>query len=147
MAVKKTESNSKKQLGKKGINEMQPFISKAVQKSETFRKKTDKIANAVQTAASILGQHSVPWWNPRYAAHMCMDLSMPAVLGYFMTMLYNPNNVSIEASPLTTVAEMEAGQQLSEMVGYNTDITRTDVPCGWGHITCGGTVANLESVW
>ena len=78
---------------------------------------------------------------------MCMDLSMPAVLGYFMTMLYNPNNVSIEASPLTTVAEMEAGQQLSEMVGYNTDMSRTDVPCGWGHITSGGTVANLESVW
>ena len=118
-----------------------------MQNSDVFQKNSGKIANAVQKAAQLLGQHSVPWWNPRYAAHMCMDLSMPAVLGYFMTMLYNPNNVSIEASPLTTVAEMEAGLQLSEMVGYNIDPKRTDVPLGWGHITSGGTVANLESVW
>lgn len=50
---------------------------------------------------------------------MCMDLSMPALLGYFMTMLYNPNNVSIEASPLTTLAEIRAGEQLCELFGYN----------------------------
>ena len=72
---------------------------------------------------------------------------MPALLGYFMTMLYNPNNVSIEASPLTTVAEMEAGEQLCTLFGYNTDRQRKDVPISWGHITCGGTVANLESIW
>jgi len=74
-------------------------------------------------------------------------MSMPALLGYFMTMLYNPNNVSIEASPLTTVAEMEAGLQLCDLVGYNTDRNNKDLPVGWGHITCGGTVANLESIW
>lgn len=76
-----------------------------------------------------------------------MDMSMPSLLGYFMTMLYNPNNVSIEASPLTMVAEIEAGQQLCEMFGYNLDPKVKDVPIGWGHITCGGTVANLESIW
>lgn len=72
---------------------------------------------------------------------------MPALLGYFMTMLYNPNNVSIEASPLTTVAEMEAGLQLCNLFGYNTDRNNEEFPVAWGHITCGGTVANLESIW
>lgn len=78
---------------------------------------------------------------------MGTDLSMPALLGYFMTMIYNPNNVALEASPLTTVAEMEVGEQLCHLFGYNTDPSRKDVPTGWGHVTCGGTVANLEAIW
>ena len=78
---------------------------------------------------------------------MGMDLSMPALLGYFMTMLYNPNNVSIEASPLTTVAEMSVGDDLCKMFGYNIDPEKKEMPLAWGHIACDGTVANLESVW
>ena len=39
-------------------------------------------------------------------------MSMASLLGYFMTMLYNPNNVALEASPLSTVAEIEVGEQL-----------------------------------
>lgn len=75
-----------------------------------------------------------------------MDLSMPALLGYFMTMIYNPNNVSIEASPFTTVAEMTTGDDLCRMFGYNVDPDNKDLPLAWGHIACGGSVANLESV-
>jgi glutamate/tyrosine decarboxylase-like PLP-dependent enzyme len=76
-----------------------------------------------------------------------MDMSMPALLGYFMTMIYNPNNVALEASPLTTVAEIEVGEQLCKMFGYNVDPAIKDVQLGWGHIACDGTVANLESIW
>ncbi|KAL8650131.1 MAG: hypothetical protein Q9226_005272, partial [Calogaya cf. arnoldii] len=123
-----------------------PFISEQVQASATSSKHTDKIGNAVKKAAELLSKHSVPWWSPRYAAHMCMDMSMPSLLGYFMTMLYNPNNVSIEASPLTMVAEIEAGQQICEMLGYNLKPEVKDALVGWGHITCGRTVANLESI-
>ena len=72
---------------------------------------------------------------------------MPALLGYFMTMIYNPNNVSIEASPFTTVAEMTTGDDLCRMFGYNTDPENKELPLAWGHIVCGGTIANLESVW
>ena len=64
-----------------------------------------------------------------------------------MTMIYNPNNVSIEASPLTTVAELEVGDQLCEIFGYNIDDNNQSKPRAWGHITCDGTVANLESIW
>lgn len=80
---------------------------------------------------------------------MGTDLTMPSLLGYFMTMLYNPNNVALEASPLTTVAELKAGEQLCELFGYNVDEKKTGngEPLAWGHITCDGTVANLESIW
>lgn len=76
---------------------------------------------------------------------MCTDLAAPGILGYFMTMLYNPNNVALEASPFTTVAELKAGQQLCKMFGYNT--IKTQAPLSWGHITADGTIANLESIW
>ena len=72
---------------------------------------------------------------------------MPALLGYFMAMLYNPNNVTIEASPLTTVAEIEGGIQLCETFGYNVDPKNMHTPFSWGHITCDGSIANLESIW
>lgn len=101
----------------------------------------------MQKAAELLGKHSAPFWSPRYEGHMCTDMTVPGLLGYFMTMIYNPNNVAVEGSPLTTVIELEAGKQLSEMFGYNTNPDDKTRPTSWGHITCDGTVANLESIW
>ncbi|KAJ8515142.1 hypothetical protein ONZ45_g7400 [Pleurotus djamor] len=57
----------------------------------------------------------------------------------------NPNNVALEASPLTTIIEQTVGLQLCDLVGYETDKEKADR--GWGHITCDGSVANLESMW
>ena len=69
------------------------------------------------------------------------------MLGYFMTMIYNPNNVSVEASPFTTVIELEVGQQLCDMFSFNIDPANADQPLAWGHITADGSIANLESIW
>lgn len=123
------------------------FITEKTQQSAEYVKNTTQIAAAVETAAKLLGKHSVPFWNPRYEGHMTTDVNMPGLLGYFMTMLYNPNNVTLEVSPLTTVAEIEVGEQLCDMFGYNVDPDRKELPLAWGHVTCGGTVANLESIW
>ena len=60
--------------------------------------------------------------------------------------LQGPNNVAFEASPLTTLIEVEVGLQLCEMLGYNR-FEDVDEPLAWGHIASGGTVANLESMW
>ncbi|RAH78646.1 pyridoxal-dependent decarboxylase domain protein [Aspergillus japonicus CBS 114.51] len=131
----------------------QKFITKDVRRSAEFRKVRDNFGDVVRKVAQLLGEHSVPFWSPRYEAHMCTDLTMPSLLGYFMTMLYNPNNVALEASPMTTVAELLVGQQLGELFGYRTPLSvdrnedRQNEPMSWGHITCDGTVANLESIW
>src|SRR5690606_15974970 len=37
----------------------------------------------------LLGKSSIPFWNPKYSAHMCMDTSMPGNLGYIAALLYN----------------------------------------------------------
>ncbi|KAF5492470.1 putative L-tyrosine/L-aspartate decarboxylase [Colletotrichum siamense] len=122
------------------------FIDEKTQESAAFKRSKDKLKNAVDKASEILGRSSIPFWSPRYQAHMCTDMSMSSLLGYFMTMLYNPNNVALEASPLTTVAEIEVGEQLCDLFGYNINEDDTESPTGWGHVTCDGTVANLESM-
>ena len=74
---------------------------------------------------------------------MNWDISLPSLLGYFATSLFNPNNVAAEGSPVTTELEIEVGKQLCQMLGYHTEIA----PVGWGHITSCGSVANIESMW
>ncbi|KAL4904298.1 hypothetical protein BDW74DRAFT_185623 [Aspergillus multicolor] len=123
------------------------FIPPEVKSSAEFQRLTTKFRTVIGRAAKLLGEKSVPFWSPRYQAHMCTDLSMVSLLGYFMTMLYNPNNVAIEASPFSTAAEILVGEQLCDLLGYNNQKGVPDLPTGWGHVTCGGTVANLESVW
>jgi len=80
-----------------------------------------------------------PFHSPRYAAHMLSEQALPAIAGYFAGMLYNPNNVTSEAAPVTVRLELEAGRLLSEMMGYGED--------AWAHLTSGGTIANLEALW
>lgn len=81
---------------------------------------------------------------------------MPACLGYFMTMLYNPNNVAFEASPLTTVVEKQVGEDLCTLFGFNlsdrqplstADDLESEWPVAWGHLTADGSIANLEAIW
>ncbi|KAK7709317.1 hypothetical protein SLS64_006229 [Diaporthe eres] len=74
------------------------FITEQIQNSAEFQDRTTAVANAVRKTGELLGKHSIPFWSPRYQAHMCMDMSMPALLGYFTTMLYNPKNVAFSGS-------------------------------------------------
>lgn len=86
-------------------------------------------------------------------AHMVADVSMPATLGYLMGLMYNPNNVGAEGGPITHVIEHDVGQQLCNMLGFHTQspgdksVKPRHGPTAWGHITCDGSVANLESMW
>jgi glutamate/tyrosine decarboxylase-like PLP-dependent enzyme len=95
-----------------------------------------------QELLGLLGElkAGVPFFSPRYIGHMTSDLTMASLIGYFATMLYNPNNVAAEASPVTTRMELEVAAQLARMIGYDPERQ-------WGHITSGGTVANFEALW
>ena len=91
-------------------------------------------------------KESVPFFSPRYQAHMCWDTTMPSQLGFMAAMLFNQNNVDSAASPVTTLFEQRVGQQLCDMLGYNIHYEEKE-PVGWGHVTCGGSIANIEAVW
>jgi len=90
-------------------------------------------------------KRAVPFFHPRYLGHMNADLLLPGLLAGMATMMYNPNNVSEEAAPVTLDKELEVGRQLAQMFGFNLD--EDAGPCAWGHLTSGGTVANYEALW
>lgn len=90
-------------------------------------------------------KNSAPFFNPRYIGHMASDLLLPGLIAHLVTTLYNPNNVTEEAAPVTVKLELEAGRQLATMLGFNTEPGHH--PCAWGHLTSGGTVANYEGLW
>jgi len=79
-----------------------------------------------------------PFFHPRYAAQMAKDPAIPTILGYLTFMLSNPNNHAYEGGPVTTEMEMEVVDLLLKMVGYKI---------GWGHLTSGGSLANMEALW
>lgn len=80
-----------------------------------------------------------PFYSPRYAAHMVAEQSLPSIAGYFAAMLYNPNNISSDAAPVTVRLEHEASGMIARMLGYTRG--------SWAHLTSGGTIANIEALW
>ena len=113
-------------------------------------RETEKRSPSYEHSISVLSQEllgllaelkaGVPFFSPRYIGHMASDLTMASLIGYFAAMLYNPNNVAAESSPVTTRMELEVAEQLAQMIGY-------DAERQWGHLTSGGTVANFEALW
>jgi glutamate/tyrosine decarboxylase-like PLP-dependent enzyme len=93
------------------------------------------------------------FFSMRTIGHMLWDTTLPGLLGYFAALLYNQNNVAAEASPVTTLLEMYVGNELCKMLGYTIHpidgnaSSLTNAVTGWGHITCDGSVANLEGLW
>lgn len=81
---------------------------------------------------------SLPYFHPRYAAQMVKDPSIPTVLGYIAFMLSNPNNHAYEGGPVTTEMEMEVVDLMLKMTG---------LAAGWGHLSSGGSLANMEALW
>jgi glutamate/tyrosine decarboxylase-like PLP-dependent enzyme len=99
----------------------------------------DKLNGALDVMLAALKAH-YPFYSPRYIAHMLSEQSLPSVLGYFAGMLYNPNNVTDEAAPVTVELELAVGELVAEMLGYDKNKS-------WTHICSGGTVATLEALW
>ncbi len=113
----------------------------------------DGVAHLRANVAELLGKlkMSAPFSSMRYQGHMLWDQVMPATIGLFAGMLYNQNNVAAEASPVTTRLEIEVGNDLCRMLGYHVPPEGKTAKPGrklpWGHITSGGTVANIEALW
>lgn len=132
-----------------------PYITPE-RKDEEYYQSVDKLETEYQKLLDNL-KSSVPFFSYRYQAHMNWDLTIPGMLGYFAAMLYNQNNVALEASPVTSQLEALVGDDLCKMLGFsipqnvNSSIKSSQKSSieirPWGHITCDGSVANLEAMW
>ncbi|MFE8968360.1 pyridoxal phosphate-dependent decarboxylase family protein [Streptomyces albogriseolus] len=118
------------------------YVSDEIKRSQAYQDSVEALRLEHTKLLERL-EGSVPFFSYRYQAHMLWDHTLPSIAGYFAAMLYNQNNVAAEASPVTTRLEEEVGLDLCRLLGY--DEARTPTP--WGHLTCDGTVANLEALW
>jgi glutamate/tyrosine decarboxylase-like PLP-dependent enzyme len=124
-------------------------ITEQIKRQPEYLQAMETLKESYRSLLAFL-KKSVPFFSPRYQGHMNWDMTMPSILGYFATMLYNPNNVAFEGSTATTILEILVGDDLCRMLGYSIP-DEAAIENGairpWGHITCGGTVANIEAIW
>lgn len=107
----------------------------------------DNLENALTNLLTKLKDLTPPFFSSRYFGHMIWETTIPSIVANFATILYNPNNCAFQASPITTLLQIEVLTQFATMFGYppmlsfSTEKTTSDKN-SWGHLTCGGTIAN-----
>lgn len=80
-----------------------------------------------------------PFHHPRYAGQMLKPPHPVAVAAYVAAQRINPNNHALDGGPPTSHMEQEVVADLAQMLGLPDE--------SLGHLTGGGTVANLEALW
>jgi glutamate/tyrosine decarboxylase-like PLP-dependent enzyme len=80
-----------------------------------------------------------PFHHPRYAGQMLKPPHPVAVAAYVAAQRINPNNHALDGGPPTSEMEQEVVADLATMLGLPDEAL--------GHLTGGGTVANLEALW
>ena len=122
-------------------------VTAEMRSSEPFRNAVSTLEARFTELLDLLDEHATPYFASRYQGHMLWDTLVPGMLGYFATMLHNPNNVTVQASTLTTFLELLVGWDLCTMFGFPMADTSPKGVDAWGHITADGSVANLEAAW
>ncbi len=84
-------------------------------------------------------QDNFPYFHPLYAGQMLKPPHPVARIAYAMAMYINPNNHALDGSRASSPMEREAVVLLAEMFGWRDGHL--------GHLTGGGTMANLEALW
>lgn len=83
-------------------------------------------------------QDNYPYHSPDYAGQMIKPPLPLALAAHWMTSFVNPNNHALDGGRATSALELETIGALGNMVGYSKPL---------GHLTSGGTTANLEALW
>ncbi len=96
-----------------------------------------RIAEALMEAATRM-QNNYPYFHPLYAGQMLKPPHPIARLAYMMAMWINPNNHALDGGRASSRMEKEAVAEIAKMVGWSGAL---------GHLTGGGTLANMEALW
>jgi tyrosine decarboxylase/aspartate 1-decarboxylase len=79
-----------------------------------------------------------PYQHPFYAGQMLKPPHPVARLAYALSLWINPNNHALDGGRASSAMEKEAVAALAGLFGWATHL---------GHLTSGGTMANLEALW
>lgn len=94
--------------------------------------------NAVLAEVAQRLHDNFPYFHPLYAGQMMKPPHPVARLAYALAMWINPNNHALDGGRASSAMEKEAVAQLAAMFGWRKHL---------GHLTSGGTMANLEALW
>jgi glutamate/tyrosine decarboxylase-like PLP-dependent enzyme len=83
-------------------------------------------------------QDNYPYFHPLYAGQMLKPPHPVARAAYALATWINPNNHALDGGRASSAMEVEAVAEIAQMVGFSHHL---------GHLTSGGTVANLEALW
>ena len=97
----------------------------------------EEAAAILQQAAEKL-HDNYPYAHPLYAGQMLKPPHAIARAAYALAMSVNPNNHALDGGRASSAMEIEAVAALAAMFGW---------PEHLGHLTSGGTFANLEALW
>jgi tyrosine decarboxylase / aspartate 1-decarboxylase len=79
-----------------------------------------------------------PYFHPLYAGQMLKPPHPVARAAYALAMAINPNNHALDGGRASSRMEIEAVAAIAQMFGLEQHL---------GHLTSGGTFANLEALW
>ena len=96
-----------------------------------------RIAEVLASTAERL-QDNYPYFHPLYAGQMLKPPHPVARLAYALAQWINPNNHALDGGRASSAMEKEAVAELAGMFGWTEHL---------GHLTSGGTMANLEALW
>ena len=97
----------------------------------------DKMEQVILEASERM-QNNYPYFHPLFAGQMLKPPHPIAKAAYMMSMWINPNNHAMDGSKASSPMEKEVVADLAQMFGWTTHL---------GHLTSGGTMANLEALW
>lgn len=97
----------------------------------------DEIDAVVSDVADRLADN-YPYHQPLYAGQMLKPPHPVARIAYELALQINPNNHALDGGRASSLMEKEAVAELARMFGWSRHL---------GHLTGGGTMANLEALW
>jgi len=97
----------------------------------------DATANVLRQVATRM-HDNYPYYHPQYAGQMLKPPHPVARIAYAMSLWVNPNNHALDGGRASSAMEKECIVDLGEMFGWDKPL---------GHLTGGGTMANLEALW
>ena len=93
---------------------------------------------AILNETALRLHENYPYHHPLYLGQMLKPPHPLARLAYSLAMYLNPNNHALDGGRASSIMEKEAVAQIAKMFGWQTHL---------GHLTSGGTFANLEALW
>ena len=95
------------------------------------------MARVLEEVAVRMGDN-YPYFHPLYAGQMLKPPHPVARAAYSLAMAINPNNHARDGGRASSEMEIEAVGEIARMFGFREHL---------GHLTSGGTFANLEALW